>query len=147
MLFPLNYYLKILKNTLLVNFLKFFTKNCYPNTILPLLKFTHEISIDSICNSHRLIISRRVKVDINQSLFNEIGVLRDELIDPKDIPMMSLNLMGGKFQAKHLKFRTLDKGNHKWDGKSRLFISDFLDCYEILDTNKFSFIYLLNIRN
>jgi hypothetical protein len=141
MIFHLTYFLKILKNTLIVKYLELFTKKCYPVSILPSLKHIQEISIDSICKSHNLIISRRIKSIDSKNLFNEVGHLRDNIIEPKEVPMLSLNLMGGKFEPFHLKFRTIKKGNDKWDGIKKILLSEFLSCYEILSEEEFTFVY------
>lgn len=140
MLFPLTSYLKILKNTLIVKYLKIFTNKCYPLEIIPSVKYKKEILIDSICNTQDFYITRRVNHN-KENLLNEIGILRDDVLQPKEVPMMSLNIMGGKFEHSHIKFRTLKEGNDKWNGKDEIFISDFFKCYEILDSSKIATIF------
>ncbi|WP_162923751.1 hypothetical protein [Arachidicoccus soli] len=44
---------------------------------------------------------------------------------------MSLNIMGGKFNNDHIKFVPKNKASNLWDGKTKIYLSDYVNDIEI----------------
>lgn len=86
-------------------------------------------------------IVRRADVDCSD-IFNEVGVLKDGAIRSKDVPGLSMNLLGSFYLLKHVKFRTIGKGAQPWLN-TKIYMTDFINHYEVLN-NFCPIIYKLN---
>lgn len=135
----LKYLPKILKNIFLYNFYKRFRKCDYPVSILPKLNYVSLIDIQSLLDNQTVYIIRRSDKS-EEDTFNELGQLRDDVLLPKDIPFLSLNILGGSFRPEHSKFRLLKNGRLRWSGGTFISILDYLNEYTKLD--EYSLIYI-----
>ena len=115
-------------------------KNFYPASILPKHTYRSIINIDDLLNKQELYILRRAEIS-PEDLFTDLGTLNSDAIDLKDIPDLSMNLMGSFFTDKHVKFVPLKKGSQIWPGGVKVYLSDFIDEYKVL-TDNFSFFYI-----
>lgn len=122
---------KILKDIFLYNFYKRF-RNCdYPVSILPKLNYVSLIDIQSLLDKQTVYIIRRSDKS-EEDTFNELGLLRDDALIPKDVPLLSLNILGGCFKPEHSKYRFLNEGIIKWKNREYISFFDNLKNFEIL---------------
>jgi hypothetical protein len=129
---------KDLENTFLCKYYRLRNRLTYPSFILPKNRYVSLIRISELCTLQRLYILRRSNKTL-ENTFHIIGdktILREDSIEPIDVPNMSLNLMGGKFKERHLKFipKMRTEAVKKWDGFKRIYLSEFLNDYEKIET-------------
>lgn len=130
---------RILRDIFLYNFYKRF-RNCdFPVSILPKLNYVSLIDIQSLLDKQTVYIIRRSDKS-SEDTFNELGKLRDDALQPREIPFLSLNLLGGYFKPEDSKFKILKKGIVRWEGREFISIIDFLHDYEKL--NNYCLIYI-----
>ncbi len=122
---------KILKDIFLYNFYKRFRNCYYPASILPKLNYVPLINIQSLLDKQTVYIIRRSDKS-EEDTFNELGLLRNDALTPKDIPFLSLNILGGRFMPEHSKFRILNEGIKKWNNRKYISLLDHLKDFEIL---------------
>jgi len=131
------YLLKVLKNIFQCNFNSKRFK--YPLEILPKWYYTHNINIDSILkknqNVYLLRHSSKTKNELFKNLDSEYVQIREDAIDYKDVPNLSVNLLGGLFDLKHLKYKIIlgTKSSKKWNGKSVIFCNEHKENFSIND--------------
>ena len=138
---------KTLRNIFLCKWYRLVGKLKYPSSILPKVSYEAKMNMDSLTNS-QLYLLRRSNNPFDKT-FNKMGdyfVLREDAIGYKDVPGLSLNLLGGKFKIRHLKYKVLMKtpASQKWDGTTQIFLSEHLNDFEVvkggcpifLDANK-----------
>jgi len=131
------------KNIYLCKKLRLLGRLTYPSIILPRISYKHLMDFPSLIDSQEIFVSRRSN-KVCEDTFNKVGdvyTLREDAIEPLDVPNMSLNLMGGKFLEKYLKYIPNDKsgGDQNWDGVTKIYLCDFLDSYTV--TNEYCPIY------
>jgi hypothetical protein len=67
-----------------------------------------------------------------EDTFNELGLLRNDALIPKDVPFLSLNILGGFFKPEHSKYRFINEGVKKWRNREYISFFDHLKNFEIL---------------
>jgi hypothetical protein len=92
----------------------------YPLSILPKKNYIIRIDIDKLCEEISTSLVRRSQKKESE-LFNKFGKLREDVLAEGDILNMSMNLLGGKFKSKHIKFNPVKEATKIWDGKESIF--------------------------
>jgi len=126
---------RILRNTLRINFLKFSGKLIFPLEILPKRNYRPVINLSSLIENQSVFILRRSNASFSDT-FNELGYLRESALIPKEIPNLSLNLLGGKFKPKDACFRIINNGQKKWMNNEPVFLCEYLKDFKKLDKIK-----------
>jgi len=126
---------KDLRNIFLCSYYRIIGQLTYPSCILPRTKYIHLINFSSLLETQAVFILRRSEKNCEET-FNRLGdnvTLREDSIEPIDIPNMSLNLMGGKFLEKHLKYIPDGKAEavRMWNGRSKIYLINFLKSYKV----------------
>lgn len=135
-MFPrFHYSQKALQNILLCSLFRLFGKLHYPARILPKIKFRNILDIDSLIVNQHVYFLRRSDHTV-ENTFNVLGnkyTLKEDVLTYSDIPGLSLNIVGGRFKLKHLKFKLNGKSSAvlPWDGSSSIYLCDHLNNYEI----------------
>jgi len=139
---------KNLKNFLLYNYYTSIGKYKYPNSILPKNYYRRIIEIDKILKTQELITIRRSKKKENE-IFNDCGILRDDVIIDKDIPGLSMNLLGSKYKINYIKYvpKIKTKATEEWNGIEAVYISEFFKCYSVLDEYSAIFFNVSDLHN
>jgi hypothetical protein len=132
MLRILKYLPRILKDTFLYNYQRWIGKCDFPVSILPKLNYVSIIDIQSLLNGQTVYILRRSDKSFNDT-FNDLGKLREDAITPKEIPFLSLNMLGGLFKPEHTKFKVLNNGMSRWKNNDYISIIDFLNDFTRID--------------
>jgi hypothetical protein len=131
----------ILKNlkTELINYYrcrswKRINNSIYPDCLLPKNRYVSRINLEEIFEHQLLFILRRSNKSFSETFIQvgEISILREDAIDYKEVPNMSVNLMGGKFVPDFLRFIPKDEGIKEWDGRERIFLYEYLKSYSVL---------------
>jgi len=123
---------RILRNTLRINFLKFSGRLIFPLEILPKRNYKPVINISLLLENQSVFILRRSNSSFSDT-FNELGYLRESALIPKEIPNLSLNLLGGKFKPKDACFRIINNGQKKWINNEPIFLCEYLKDFKKLD--------------
>lgn len=132
MLQTLKYLSKISKHIFLYNYYRWF-RNCdFPISILPKFNYVSLIDVQTLLKNQTVFIIRRSDKS-SEDTFNELGKLRDDALLPKEIPFLSLNILGGLFKPEHSKFRIIKEGGVRWRNKEFISIVNFLNDYQILE--------------
>lgn len=113
--------------------------NVYPLCILPYSHYKLSIDINQIVNEENCIIVRRSNKSEKDS-FNDLDILREDIISEKDVPNLSMNLYGSKFTNEHLKYRCFGEAVNLWKGE-KIKLSKYKTFYTVLET--YSPIYFL----
>lgn len=122
--------------------------NGYPICILPYSHYKLKIedtSINQLVNEDNCIIVRRSDRSQEDS-FNELEILREDIILEKSIPNLSMNLYGSRFTNEHLKFRCFGAGIKLWEGEN-IKISNYKACYSILKTHSPIYFLIKDLHN
>jgi len=61
------------------------------------------LDIDYLIDKQDLFILRRSS-KTTEDTFNDLGILRDDIINTKEIPGLSMNLLGAYFKIEHIKY-------------------------------------------
>jgi hypothetical protein len=135
MLQRLQLWLRGFKNYLLYKFffhIKGYTY--YPSSILPKIKYCTKIDIDALLRHQELYILRRSNKTRSET-FNELGILREDAILGKEIPGLSMNLLGAKFKAGFIKYvpHVKTRAVVNWDGSKTIYLSDFIGLYSTIE--------------
>lgn len=87
----------------------------YPVSIIPSIKYKQYIEIDNLISENEFVIVRRSEKSKSDT-FDEFGWLReDALISGYDsVPGLSMNVLGGKFQVKHISFNPKGIAAKEW---------------------------------
>lgn len=123
---------RILKDTFLYNYHRLVGKCDFPISILPRFNYVSVIDIQSLLNGQTVYILRRSDKSFSDT-FNDLGNLREDAITPKEIPFLSLNLLGGLFKTDHTRFKVLNNGMNKWKNNVFISIIDFLNDFTQID--------------
>lgn len=120
----------------------------YPNCILPYLHYKlriEENSINQLVNEENCVIVRRSdKSEVDS--FNELDILREDIISDKSTPNLSMNLYGSKFTNEHLKFRCFGNAIKLWEGEKIKF-SEYNACYSILESHSPIYFLIKDLHN
>ncbi len=98
------------------------------------------MDIDSLLTAQEVYLLRRSDNTIENTFCDTTGFLRSEILKPKEIPFLSLNILGGKFKPEHACFRILNKGIQKWVNDENIFFYEYEGDYEKLE--KYCLIYI-----
>lgn len=128
---------KSLENFLQCKWYRLTGKLTYPSAILPRVQYVHILNLSDLSQRQEIYVLRRSNKNMEET-YNNLGAiytLREDAIDPIEVPNMSLNLMCGKFLEDHLRFIPEGKSDatKNWDGVSEIYLSDFLNSYKIID--------------
>jgi hypothetical protein len=128
--------LKDLRNILLCSYFIFLGKLKYPSKILPKRSFKNYLDFDVLFDTQSTYLIRRSDRS-KEVTFDQLGdtqyILREDVLNIHDIPNLSVNLLGGKFKVQHTKFRVFNKslGSKRWNGSSKIYLSEHIDSYTI----------------
>lgn len=122
---------KALKDFFYYNFLCLLGKPRYPKSILPKQKFVPLLDIDAMATKGLLYIVRRADVNCDEALL-ETGILKDDIIKQRDVPGFSMNLLGSFYLLKHIKFKAKSRGAFTWAQNTKIYMTDFIDDYEVV---------------
>lgn len=121
----------------------------YPVRILPSVKYKLRLQLTEIAETPVYLVRRSDKSP--EKTFNKLGHVREDAFVKKDIPRMSMFLMGGKLLLDHICFRTGKQGSEEWGGEKVYFqqiCKDFLKLevatpifFNLTDLNEISFPY------
>lgn len=139
MSFKLINLLKGLKNIFLCSFYSIVGRLKYPAIILPKSSFYNPIDFEKLLSEVNVVFTRRIDVGIND-IHNEVGVIKTSLFKRKDVPGMSLNILGKHFKSKFNKFKTQKEGSEYWEGQP-IYLSNHINHFTEVDIN-FSNLYL-----
>lgn len=116
----------------------------YPRAILPRKNFIPQINFVEYLSNYKFLTVRRTSKKPTDA-FDEHGVLRvDALIsDLKDVPEMSLSLLGGLFQLKHLKYVPKGEASKKWTSGNNIKLSYLKKTFEI-ENEIYPIFFILN---
>lgn len=143
--------LKVLRNIWLCSFYRLTGKLKYPNSILPKTCFKNFLEFDTLIENQQIFLLRRSDKPLEHT-FSILGgnyILCQDAIEDSDLLDLSLNLLGGKFQIKHIKFipKIKSEACYPWDGKSSIYLSDHLHNYSVVEVPCYIFIDSSNIHN
>lgn len=130
---------KNLQNILLCKWYRLIGRLTFPSKILPRTSYKSQIDIDNLLENLQVYVLRRSDYSLEDT-FNELGNLRSDAVIPKQIPFLSLNMLGGHFKTKHAFIRIGKEGSRKWIKNEKVYLSEFVNGYEIL--NKGCSIYI-----
>jgi len=90
----------------------------YPIKLIPAKGFTREISIQSLSEIGPIGLVRRSLKLTKEDTFDKFGRVREDALisHKKDVPGLSLNLLGGTFLTKHICFLVTKDAGKEWDG-------------------------------
>lgn len=106
----------------------------YPIEALPQKSYFHNMDIDLMCQSIKPVIVHRSNLS-REMTFNEVGLLRNDVIPFERVPRLSMNLLGGGFRVDDIKFRVTGPGMEEWDGLAEISIEDFAQFIKIVETD------------
>jgi hypothetical protein len=101
----------------------------YPYRIIPKSYFKREIKFKKL-SGRGFFIARRSPLSERET-FTEAGTVSTKAIESREVPNMSMNLLGGYFIMEDMKYRTLGEASKPWNG-SIVFLSDFINQFEII---------------
>ncbi|NLT52257.1 MAG: hypothetical protein GXX85_15240 [Ignavibacteria bacterium] len=138
-------WLRVLTNIFNKNFNKI---SSYPRVILPHKNYILNIDFDKHILNYSFLLVRRTNKKPTEA-FDEIGFLKTEALisELKDVPDMSLNLLGGLFKENHLKYVPKGNANKQWTDGKNIRISDFIGQYKIEKEVYPIYFILKNIHN
>jgi|GEM_PF-3823523 len=139
MLRILKYLPRILKDTYLYNYYRWIGKCDFPVSILPKFHYVSLIDIQLLLNGQTVYIIRRSDKSFNDT-FNDLGKLREDALTPKEIPFLSLNMLGGLFKPEHTKLKVLNSGMNRWKNNDFISIIDFLN--DFTKVNNYCIVYI-----
>ena len=101
----------------MVNWLfKFLESKIYPWILLPKVKYKVSIDCQNLKERGNIFLHRHSNLS-ETDVFDELGLLRIGVIELRNLPNCSLNLLGFFFKVKHAKYRQKRNGTKPWDGK------------------------------
>lgn len=108
----------------------------YPQCILPKLNYKLQIDLKQLIANQNVFVVRRSDFTMEDT-FTLAGTLNEDAIKPEDLPLMSMNLLGGLFEPNYSKFVPDKSGRSKWE-KQAVLLSDY--GYEVKEA--FCLIYI-----
>ena len=138
-----------LKELIVMFTCKYWNKSkVYPICILPYLHYKLKIedtSINQLVNEDNCVIVRRSgKSEVDS--FNELEILKEDIISEKSVPNLSMNLYGSKFTNEHLKFRCFGEAINLWEGE-KIKLSNYKSFYNILETHSPIYFLIKDLHN
>ena len=118
----------------------------YPLSILPKNQYIERIDIDKLYKHVPLVVVRRSDKP-KEEIFNEIDLLREDVITKSDIPRMSMNLLGGAFKQEHIKFNPIGESCRIWDGSEKVFFSNYRKSIRLLPVATPIFFEVANLHD
>lgn len=140
-MFSLKDFLNILK----CSFHKLMRKSDFPKSIIPKENFVLLMDMDNLLEHESIFVLRRSDRNYEDT-FNDLGILRDEALSPREVPNLSINLLGGFFKPEHTKYRIINRGMQKWGNYKSINISEYLEDFEIIENYTPIFIEANNIN-
>lgn len=137
---------KVLKDIFFKSWYKLTGKLQFPIEIIPKTSYISLIDLDSLLQKQDVYLLRRSDSN-NENTFNELGFLRTELLKPKDIPFLSLNLLGGFYKPEYAHFRISKRGSARWENNEPIFFFEYSNEFEIIEEFCIIYIYANNIHN
>jgi len=122
---------RVLRSIFLSNWYRLCGKLNFPVSIIPRICYLSKIDIHALLESQTVYVIRRSDAACADT-FNDMGKIREDALQPKEIPFMSLNLLGGYFKPEHTCFKIIGNGSKKWINNEYVFISEHIDDYEVL---------------
>jgi hypothetical protein len=104
----------------------------FPISILPKASYVLTIDFPSLIENQEVFILRRSDRP-KEETFNELGLLRVDVLKPKEIPFLSLNLLGGDFISEYSRFRIFGKGMERWPGDIDISLEDYPGCFNVIE--------------
>lgn len=127
---------KGLINIFQCSFYLFSGKDQYPTAIIPKRNYINPIDIDALHSSNESYVTVRRSAKTEDETFNELHKLKEHAIvaNDKKILGLSMNLLGGKFEVEHIKFRTKNAGSESWKtGEPVYFFQKHKNDFEVLE--------------
>lgn len=118
----------------------------YPLSILPKKYYIRQMDMNKICTEIAPIIVRRSEKKQDE-VFNKLGSLLENVFSEKEIPNMSMNLLGGQFKSEHIQFNPTKEATKIWDGQELIFYSKYHSLVQKLTTTTPIFFDVENIHN
>ncbi|NIG52512.1 hypothetical protein [Chitinophaga sp. Cy-1792] len=132
-------FLKAKKDTAIV----FFT---YPKNILPRGNYINPIDINILNGQDKYVILRRSDKCIGDT-FNEFENLVDNIILDQRIPGLSMNLLGGNYEIKHLKFNQTGGAGKYWDSIREIKLNEYLKDIKLLEVYCPIYFFVEDLQN
>jgi len=147
----LQHSLKALRNILLCKYYRLTRKLDYPNSILPKTSYKPIINIDALIKNQSVCLIRRSD-KIFEDTFNQLGgeyTLKEDVISYSDVPNLSINLLGGLFEDKHIKYKASLKepAGKKWDGMTEINLAEHVNGYVVVENFCAIYIHANNIHD
>jgi hypothetical protein len=118
----------------------------YPKKLLPKKNYKL-IEFDDLMSFNIIIVRRSLK-DTKEETFDDFGFLRDDAMINKDIPRMSMNVLGGFFDVADIKFIQKKPASDDWEiGSKPPLVKNFKDCIEVYKNPIPIFFLLVDIHN
>lgn len=102
----------------------------YPNTIIPQTYYKERIDISSVLKLKRPCIVRSSSKPFEETFNVETETLREDVILPKDVIELSMNLMGGRLKIRHLNYRVKKAAMNIWSKPEKPTIRKYQGLYE-----------------
>ena len=101
----------------------------FPTQIIPKSSYVKKINMDILISAQNIFLTRRSNLPYIDT-FNDLGQLREDVFVAKKFPSLSVNLLGGFFEAEHSYFRIKNKGMERWQNGNCVWFHNYLDDYE-----------------
>lgn len=124
--------LRGLKIFFLYNYSYLLGKPLYPKIILPKTTYQSIVEFDELVNQFDLYIIRRAEF-CKDGIFNEVGILKDDVLSRQDVTGLSMNLLGGLFKKEHTKFRAINNGAKEWNNEE-VCLYKYLNDFSVVET-------------
>lgn len=120
----------------------------YPIKIIPRRRYIKEIEIDSIVGKENVGIVRRSNRD-STNTFDKFGSVREDALisSIKEVPGLSMNLLGDSFYPKHISFLASKKAGQYWDGLEKKLWQKYIRFASYKFKSTAIFFYLNDLHN
>lgn len=127
---------KRLKTICLCKLYHFFPQYFYPPEILPQIGFKFPIDTNKLNSIGSFAVIRRSNKSKDNS-FDSLGFVREDAIISKysELPNLSMNILGGNFKLKHLKYRPKGLSTKSWRENEEVLLVDYVDQWECLENS------------
>ena len=104
------------------------------------------MNMDKMCKKQHLLlfVVQKKKQD---EVFDRLGSLLEKVFTEKEIPNMSMNLLGGQFKSEHIQFNPTKEATKIWDGQELIFYSKYHSLVQEFTTTTPIFFDVENIHN
>jgi hypothetical protein len=124
---------KILRNYLLCKLFLITGILKYPSSILPNATYVREIDINNLLIDSYFFVTRRFECLIGDLYDSELDILKSSAFILRDVPGMSMSILGAFFISEYNKFRPINEGQEIWADGSDVLLSDHINNYEIIE--------------